>query len=437
MISENEEGAVGKKQTIAVIGLGYVGLPLALSMVNKGFHVVGIDLDHRKIELLQKGCSYIPDIKDFVIQSAVASHRFTTTGEYDAIECADTIIICVPTPLTVYHTPDLSYLTKAGKAISYRIKTGQLVILESSTYPGTTKEVLQPILEESMLKVGNDIFLGFSPERIDPGNKHYTIDTIPKVISGITQECVRRVHDLYSQIFDNVVAVSSTETAELTKLLENSYRFINISFINEFAMLCDAMNINVWEVIEAASSKPYGYSAFYPGPGVGGHCIPVDPLYLQWKAKQFGFDSRFIELSNEVNHRIPTYIVQQIKSLLAPFKTLRDSNILIYGVAYKRNISDVRESSALQLMELLLFEGVHLSYHDPFVPSVWIGGHQMNSVEMTDEILQNNDCVVIATDHSCIPLLQIIEHSSLVFDTRNATQGMKGKAKVYRLGGGR
>ncbi|QDS37004.1 nucleotide sugar dehydrogenase [Brevibacillus brevis] len=436
MSLEEQSNAASKKATVAVIGLGYVGLPLALSFVNKGFEVIGIDLDLQKIKKLEQGISYFPDIHDSVIRSAVSSQRFTVTDNYNGIKSAEIILLCIPTPLTSYGTPDLNCLTQAAQEISQRIKVGQLIILESSTYPGTTKEVLQPILEKSGLNVENDFFLGYSPERIDPGNNQYSIEGITKVVSGVSETCSRKVYDFYSQVFSQVIVVSSTEVAELTKLVENSYRFINISFVNELAIICDSLNINVWEIIDAASTKPFGFSAFYPGPGIGGHCIPVDPLYLNWKIKQYGLDSHFIDISNEINHKIPKYIVEQIKYRLAPYRPIKQADILLYGVAYKQNVGDVRGSSALEIIKLLQYEGANVSYHDPFVPYVQIDDLKLNSVELTDELLQKSDCTVVITDHAHIPLQRILEHASLVFDTRNATKGMEGKASVYRFGGG-
>lgn len=436
MLIEKETKMDQTKSRIAVIGLGYVGLPLALLFCNKGFNVVGIDLDRSKIAKLHQGLSYLPDLDEADIRAANSSQRFSATAEYDAIVNAEVIVICVPTPLNEKGNPDLSYLMQAGVQISSRIKSGQLVILESSTYPGTTREVLQQSLEQSGLKVGEDIFLAYSPERIDPGNTQYSIENIVKVVSGITVECSGRVYDLYKQIFNQVAVVSSTEAAELTKILENSYRFINISFINEFAMLCDSMNLNVWEIIEAASTKPFGFTAFYPGPGIGGHCIPIDPLYLQWKIKQCDLESKFISIANKVNQEMPQYIVKQIKLHLALSKLSKHANVLLYGIAYKRDVNDARESGALEIIKLLQNEEIAVSYHDSFVPSVLINNQPMFSVELTDEVLQKSDCVVIITDHSDTPLQQIMDHASIVFDTRNATKGMKGRAKVFLLGGG-
>ncbi|MBX9988349.1 nucleotide sugar dehydrogenase [Priestia aryabhattai] len=421
---------------IAVIGLGFVGLPLAMLLINKGFYVTGIDVDDIKVSNLNEGISYLPDIKDEDVKIAISSGKFLVTNDYDLIKDQNVIIICVPTPLTSYGSPDLSYLQEAAESITKRIQKHQLVILESSTYPGTTKEVLRPILEKSNLCVGHDIFLSYSPERIDPGNDLFQINQIPKVVSGLTPNCEKRVYDLYSKIYEQVILVNSTEIAELTKLLENSYRFVNISFINEFSMLCDKLNVNVWDVIDAASTKPYGFQPFYPGPGIGGHCIPVDPLYLYWKAKQHEFDVQFLQLSNQINHIIPSYIVKQITKLIQLRIPINEANILIYGVAYKKNISDSRESPASDIISSLLNLGAQVQYHDPFVPEINIYGKKLASVSLSNELLQKADCLVILTDHSLIPIQDILDKSKLIYDTKNVTKGHLGKAEVYRLGGG-
>jgi UDP-N-acetyl-D-glucosamine dehydrogenase len=423
------------QRTVAIIGQGYVGLPLALLFVKKGFHVLGIDLDRRKIELLTNGKSYITEIPDTEIQEALATARYTPTDQYSFMEAAEAIVICVPTPLTAYGTPDLSYLTQAAAEIGGRLQKGQLVILESSTYPGTTSEVLLPVLNKSGLTAGTDFFVAYSPERVDPGNKEYPVENIPKVVSGHTSNCAERVKELYSRVFIQVHPVSSTEAAELVKLLENSYRLVNISFINELAMICDVLHLNLWEIIDAAKTKPFGFNAFYPGPGIGGHCIPVDPSYLLWKIKQYGVDSPFIQISNTVNHKMPFYVIEQIKRHLSPMP-LDGARVLIYGAAYKRDIADYRESSSIELLQILVNAGAEVYYHDPYIPSLKIGGNMLQSVELTEENLRKMDCVVIATDHSSIPLELIVEHSSFVYDTRNVTKGVQGRAKTIRLGGG-
>lgn len=422
-------------RTVAIVGMGYVGLPLALLFVQKGFHVLGIDLDRQKMKMLNEGISYITDIQDQVIQAALSSERFTPSNHYNGLHEAEAIIICVPTPLTSHRTPDLSYLTQAAIEISYRLNKGQLVILESSTYPGTTSEVLVPILSQFGLKVGTDFYAGYSPERLDPGNEKYQVQNIPKIISGTTSSCKARVEELYGQVFDQIHSVSSTDAAEMTKILENSYRLINISFMNEMAMICDELKLNVWEIIDAASTKPFGYTPFYPGPGIGGHCIPVDPSYLVWKIKQTGINSDFIQISNAINRTMPNYIVRQLEKHLA-HQTLSNSHIIVYGVAYKPDIADYRESASTKLIQLLQQEGAIVSYHDPFVPTLQLEGLKLQSTPLTEEALNKADCVIIATNHSSLPLSYLIEHASFIFDTRNVSKGISGKAKIVRLGGG-
>ncbi|TXK84650.1 nucleotide sugar dehydrogenase [Paenibacillus sp. N3.4] len=424
-------------QQIAVIGQGYVGLPLALLFVNKVHTVFGIDVDPGKIEALRNGKSYLPDVMDEEIVSCLATGRYYPTDRFEKVTEADAIIICVPTPLNSSHSPDLTILEKAVSEIGKHLRKGQLVILESSTYPGTTREILQPMLElESGLTAGIDFHIGYSPERIDPGNENYKVEQIPKIISGLTKQCAECAQALYSSVFDMVVRVSSTDVAELTKLLENSYRLINISFMNEIAAICDKLNIDVWEVIEAAKTKPFGFTAFYPGPGIGGHCIPVDPLYLQWRANKFGTESKFIQLSDEVNRSIPNYIVNRVRTLLSRQSEPGHARVLIYGVAYKKDINDVRESPALDLIRLLVEAGLSVSYHDPYIPEIQVNGSTYQSVEINDEMLQHTGCVIIFTDHSAIPLEQIVTHAPIVFDTRNVTAGMHDKHHVYRLGAG-
>jgi UDP-N-acetyl-D-glucosamine dehydrogenase len=419
---------------IGIIGLGYVGLPLALNFLKNSFSVIGIDLNKEKIALLQNGKSYLPDIKNEEIEAALSTNRFTPTDNYDALKEVDAVIICVPTPLSEYQTPDLSFLQEAAMAIRERLQNGQLIVLESSTYPGTTREVLLPILEKNDFEIGKDFYLAYSPERIDPGNKLYSLEQIPKVISGITEECNRKAMELYSAVFEHMVDVSSPETAELTKLLENSQRFINISFMNELAIICNEMNIDLWEVIDAAKTKPYGFAGYYPGPGIGGHCIPIDPLYLQWKSRQYGLNSQFIDLAHEVNKKVPEYIVKKIIELIAP-KEIASAHIFIYGVTYKRDINDVRESTALEIMKRLKELNAQVSYDDPYIPSVTISGQEIARTKMTDTFLKSIDCVVIHTDHSNLPIQFILEQAPLIIDTRNATKGRIGKGKVYRLGG--
>ncbi|QMV40776.1 nucleotide sugar dehydrogenase [Cohnella cholangitidis] len=422
-------------RVIGIIGLGYVGLPLALTFIQKGHRVIGVDLDERKIRALHESKSYLPDVSNEAIRKSLADNKLLATSDYSQLTAAEALILCVPTPLTINHTPDLSYLLQVGSRLSKQLARNQLIVLESSTYPGTTREILLPLLEKSGLKVGEDYYLAYSPERINPGNSSFLFEDIPKVISGLTERCSERIFELYSTVFSRVVPLSTPEAAELTKLLENTYRFVNISFINEFAMICDKLNIDVWEVIEAAKTKPYGFSAFYPGPGIGGHCIPVDPLYLQWSANLRGTNSAFIDYSHAVNLAMPKYIVDRVKECLE--ESLTGKSILVIGVAYKRNINDVRESSSLSLMELLVQEGAILSYHDPYVPEVKVYGNVMKSQQLDERKLADADCVVIATDHSQLPLQSILDHATLVYDTRNSTRGRTGKARVVRYGTGR
>ncbi|WP_256759907.1 nucleotide sugar dehydrogenase [Cohnella sp. WQ 127256] len=420
---------------VGIIGLGYVGLPLAFTFLQRGYSVIGVDLDESKIRALSNGQSYLPDISDETLFSYVVQKQLIVTADYASLSEVEAVIICVPTPLTPLHTPDLSYLVQVGSALSKHLKQDQLIVLESSTYPGTTREVLQPLLEKSGLKIGIDYYLAYSPERIDPGRSDYTLETIPKIISGITNRCADKVFGLYSTVFAEVVLVSSPEAAEMAKLLENSYRFVNISFINEFAMLCDKMKIDVWEVIDAAKTKPYGFKAFYPGPGIGGHCIPVDPLYLQWSANLLGSNSKFIDYAHSINISMPNYIVGRIKASMG-VSALVGMTILVIGVSYKRNINDTRESSALSLMKIVIQEGAHLSYSDPLVPEVTVNGETLMSLELNEQNLSEADCVVIVTDHSELPIQLILDHSKLVYDTRNITHGLSGKARIIRLGTG-
>ncbi|UJF33374.1 nucleotide sugar dehydrogenase [Paenibacillus hexagrammi] len=438
MTSSQDLSEAGPKvRTAAVIGLGYVGLPLALHLLSKGFRIVGYDVDSRKIATLQAGKSYIAEIEDASIQEALSTQRLVVTDRYQDMEQVDAFIVCVPTPLSDKGTPELSYLTQAAADISQLVPQGKLVVLESSTYPGTTREVVAPILESTGLTIGQDVYLAYSPERIDPGNKDYPCHKIPKVVSGMTPSCLKRVEELYDGVFPHIHSVSSVESAEMAKIMENAYRLINISFVNELAIMCDEMNLNIWEVIEAAKTKPFGFSGFYPGPGIGGHCIPVDPIYLEWKLQQLGLSSGFIQLSQSVNHRMPHYIAGQVQKHLST-RSLQETKILVYGVAYKKDIADPRESSALELLQVLHDLGANVVYHDPYIPSVKVGHTVWNSVELTPELLDETDAVILATDHSCTPLTLILEHAELVYDTRNVTHGSEGmgKARVVRLGGG-
>ncbi|MEK3883088.1 nucleotide sugar dehydrogenase [Paenibacillus sp. PL2-23] len=438
-MNEQQDGLIPDGQhvkTVAILGLGYVGLPLALLFISRGFRVLGIDPDMGKIQKLQRGISYIHEISNTSIQEAMGTERFLPTSQHGAIQAAEAIIICVPTPLTTYGTPDLSYLTIAATQISHRLQRGQLVVLESSTYPGTTREVLLPLLERSGLKAGDGFYLAYSPERVDPGNRHFPLERIPKIVSGTTSDCLDRVQSLYGEVFPSVHPVSSTDAAEMAKILENAYRLVNISFINEMAMLSDELNLDIWEVIDAAGTKPFGFMPFYPGPGIGGHCIPVDPSYLLWKVKQHGLTSEFISMSNAVNHRMPLYIVQQLKKAMAQ-GSLSDRNVLVYGAAYKPDIADCRESASLDLMKLLQLEGANVFYHDPYIPQLKLGEDQLASVELTPERVAGMDVVIIATHHSALPLDMLAAHAPFIYDTRNVTRHLAGHGNWMRLGAGR
>ena len=418
---------------VGVVGLGYVGLPLALEMARTGFEVTGIDLVRERVDSVNSGISYIPDVGGEALLSMVSTNRFRATQALAAAEKLDTINICVPTPLRKNKDPDLSYVIAAVEAIRNHIRPGQLVILESTTYPGTTREVVLPILEESGLKVGRDFFLAYSPERVDPGNQHYTTRNIPKVVGGVTPRCAEIAVLLYEQFVEKALPVSSTDCAEMVKLLENTFRSVNIALANEMAMTCHTLGIDVWEVIEAAKSKPFGFMPFYPGPGLGGHCIPVDPYYLTWRAKMNGCEPRLIELAGHINNQMPAFTIQGIADALNERrKCLRGAKILGLGVTYKRDTNDVRESPALHVLEGLRKKGSSIYFSDPHVSAISIRGQTLRSVDLTEDLLQSMDCVAVLTDHSTFDYSMIAKHSSLVFDTRNALKDHLG-AKVVRL----
>ena len=416
-----------------VLGLGYVGLPLALEMAHAGFQVTGIDLIKEKVNSINAGISYVPDISSNVLRQAVSGNQFRATQSLAAAEKLDTLNICVPTPLRKNKDPDLSYVIAAVEAIRNHIRPGQLIILESTTYPGTTREVVLPALEESGLKAGRDFFLAYSPERVDPGNQQYTTRNIPKVIGGATARCSKIATLFYEQFVEQVIPVSSTDCAEMVKLLENTFRSVNIALANEMALTCHSLGINVWEVIEAAKSKPFGFLPFYPGPGLGGHCIPVDPYYLTWKAKMNGAEPRLIELAGVINSHMPEFTVRGIADALNERrKCLKGAKILGLGVAYKRDTNDVRESPALSVLEALREKGASVCFSDPYVPSITINGHTLKSLNVTAELVQSMDCVAILTDHSIFDYQLIADAAPLVYDTRNALKGFS-KPNVVRL----
>jgi UDP-N-acetyl-D-glucosamine dehydrogenase len=410
-----------------VLGLGYVGLPLAMEMAGQGFQVTGIDLVREKVDAVNSGTSYVLDVASEALRDFVSAGKLKATQSLAAVEGLDTVNICVPTPLRKNKDPDLSYVIAAVEAVRNHIRPGQLIILESTTYPGTTKELVLPILEESGLKAGKDFFLAYSPERVDPGNALYTTSTIPKVVGGVTPRCTEIAALLYQQFIEKVVAVSSSDCAEMVKLLENTFRSVNIALANEMAMTCHSFGINVWEVVEAAKTKPFGFMAFYPGPGLGGHCIPVDPYYLTWKARMNGCEPRLIELAGHINSQMPGFTVLGIADALnAKRKCLKGSKILAIGVSYKRDTNDVRESPALHVMQGLRDKGANVSFSDPYVSSLDLNGRKLKSVELTPAVLQAMDCAVILTDHSILDYAAIARHSSLVFDTRNALKNFAG-----------
>jgi UDP-N-acetyl-D-glucosamine dehydrogenase len=426
---------------VAIIGLGYVGLPLALLYAESGFRVTGFDIDQRKVSTLNSGGSYIFRITAPEIQQA-RTQGFSATADYSQLESMDAIIICVPTPLNEYHEPDMSYITDTTKAIAPHLRAGQLVVLESTTYPGTTEEVMVPILEKGNrhgLKAARDaagtdsFFVAFSPEREDPGNQTVARRDIPKVVGGLSAQASQLAGLLYGSIFNRTVPVSSPAAAEMTKLLENIYRCVNIALVNELKLLCLRMNLNIWEVIEAASTKPFGFHPFYPGPGLGGHCIPVDPFYLAWKAKEWDFHTRFIELAGEINTNMPYHVLDSVaRALNQQKKPLHGSKVLVLGVAYKKDIDDLRESPALTIIELLQKEGAMVSYNDPYFPEVGRGRKydlQMKCAPLDN--LSQYDCVLIVTDHSDYDFDKIVRESKLVVDTRYATKGINSPKIVH------
>ena len=416
---------------LGIVGMGYVGLPLAVEFAKAGFTVTGIDLSDSKIARINAGDSYVGDVSSATLAPLVESGKLKATADFSIVRDLDTVNICVPTPLRKTKDPDMSYIVSACGEIAKYLHPGMLVILESTTYPGTTDELVLPLLEQGGLKVGQDFFLCFSPERVDPGNPRYNTSNIPKVVGGTTPACSEMGRLFYSQALDKVVAVSSTQVAEMVKLLENTFRMINIGLANEMALMCDRMGINVWEVIEAAATKPFGFMPFYPGPGLGGHCIPIDPFYLSWKTKQAGIEARFIELAGYINGQMPHFVVDKIQNALNDHsKPLKGSHIHILGVAYKKNIDDVRESPALDIMLLLRRRGARITFSDPHVPLLQFDGEQLASEDLST--VGKADCTVLLTDHSAFDSATIVERASLIVDTRNALKGINSN-KIVRL----
>jgi UDP-N-acetyl-D-glucosamine dehydrogenase len=420
-----------RRARVGIVGMGYVGLPLAVEFAKAGFSVTGLDISEQKIRRVNVGDSYIGDIPSSTLAPLVESGKLRGTTDFSAVQELDTINICVPTPLRKTKDPDMSYIMAAAEEIARYAHPGMLVILESTTYPGTTEEVLLPILEKQGMKAGTDFFLCFSPERVDPGNPRYQTKNIPKVVGGVTPACTEMGALFYSQALENVVPVSSTSVAEMVKLLENTFRMINIGLVNEMALMCDRIGINVWEVIDAAATKPFGFMPFYPGPGLGGHCIPIDPFYLSWKTKQAGIEARFIELAGYINGQMPHFVVDKVQNALNDAgKPVKGSRILVMGVSYKRDIDDVRESPALDVMLLLQRRGGIVTYSDPHVPALKVDGIDLHS--SPEESAEDVDCVVIVTDHTAFDYEALVGRAPLIVDTRNALKGARSR-KIVRL----
>jgi UDP-N-acetyl-D-glucosamine dehydrogenase len=420
-----------------IVGLGYVGLPLAVEFARAGFRTTGIDLDARKVDAINHGTSYIPDVPSEAVTALVGDGRLQATTDFSVCATLDTINICVPTPLRKTKDPDMSYIVSAVEAIATYLRPGMLVVLESTTYPGTTEELVKPMLEAGGLTAGIDFFLAFSPERVDPGNPTFHTRNVPKVVGGFGAASTELASALYSAAIDTIVPVSSPQTAEMVKLLENTFRMVNIALVNEIAMMCDRLGLDVWEVVKAAATKPFGFMPFYPGPGLGGHCIPIDPFYLSWKAKQTGFDPRFIELAGQVNGAMPHFVVDKIGDALNRHrKAINGSTVLVLGVAYKREIDDIRESPALDVMTLLHERGARVRYADPYVPILparaWHGGIELPSEPLTPETVGNADCVAILTEHRSVDYEMVLDTAQLIVDTRNAIPGVH--AHVLKLG---
>jgi UDP-N-acetyl-D-glucosamine dehydrogenase len=445
MIKDDIKNLISEKRArIGVIGLGYVGLPLIVEFGLKNFEGIGFEVDRKKADAINRGESYIVDVTSENVKKCVDAGKLKATTDFAELEKCDVIIICVPTPLRKTKDPDMSYILAANEEIQKYMRRGQLIILESTTYPGTTDEVLQPMFEEKGFKLDEDFLLAFSPERVDPGNPQFQTHNIPKVVGGVGKDSTDVASFLYSQIVDNVHSVSSARVAEAAKLWENTFRAINIGMANEMAKVCNALGIDTWEVVRAAATKPFGFMPFYPGPGIGGHCIPLDPHYLSWKARQHGFDSRFITLAEEINSSMPKYVAGLVRDALNENeKSVKGSKVLILGVAYKKDIDDMRESPALSVIDLLRSRGAEVVYHDPFVPEVHFdhaytigAGDPLYNADLTDDLIASADCIVICTEHSGVDYTKVCELASIIVDTRNAlTEEVRtgSKAKVVRL----
>jgi UDP-N-acetyl-D-glucosamine dehydrogenase len=421
-IAQDLIGRAERREALfGIVGLGYVGLPLALELANAGFRVLGFDVQQKVVDGLNAGHSHVKDVTDAQLQSVVKTGRFSATSDMRRLAEPDAVSICVPTPLSKFKDPDVSYIVAATESVKQTLRRGQAIILESTTYPGTTREILLPALESTGLTVGQDFFLAFSPERVDPGNAHYGTRNTPKVVGGITEDCIRVAMALYQPAIDTLVPVSTTEAAELVKLLENTFRSVNIGLVNEMAIVCDKLGVDVWEVIEAAATKPFGFMKFLPGPGLGGHCIPVDPHYLAWKMRGLNYKTRFIDLAGELNTEMPLFWVRKVaEALNGQGKAVRGAVVLVLGIAYKRDIDDIRESPALDIIRLLEDQGARVSYSDPHVPAFSEDGHEFRSVALDSKTVAAADCVMIVTDHTSVDYRMIKRHARLVVDTRNA-----------------
>ena len=430
LIDELEKKIKDKKAKIGIIGMGYVGIPLGLEFAGTGFSVTGFDKDSARVKEINSGKQVMKHIPAKSMKEFVKKNNGSSTTEFSEIRDMDCLIICVPTPLDEHEQPDMSYIESASKEIGKNLRKGQLIVLESTTYPGTTREIVKPILEKSKLEAGEDFFLAYSPEREDPGNKEFSISEIPKVMGGLTDNCLRLTSNLYKNIVSETVEVSSLETAEATKLMENIFRAVNIAMVNELKLILSRMGINIWEVIDAAKTKPFGFMPFYPGPGMGGHCIPIDPFYLSWKAKEYNTEAKFIELAGEINRKMTEHIAHRIgRALNDDKKSIRGSKILIVGVAYKKDIDDMRESPALRIMELLKHKGAKITYHDPNVKNVG----PLKSLDLTQNTINEQDAIVITTDHTNIDYKSLGKHAKLIVDTRNIMATVKNpKARVIR-----
>ncbi|BCU83230.1 UDP-N-acetyl-D-glucosamine dehydrogenase [Polycladomyces abyssicola] len=416
-----------KTAVIGVVGLGYVGLPLAVEKAKAGYRVIGFDIQKKRVDMVNQGINYIGDVVDEELAQIVREGRLSATTDYDHIKDVDAVAICVPTPLDKYQQPNTSYVEGSARSIAKRLHKGMLVVLESTTYPGTTEEVVQPILEETGLKVGQDFFLAYSPERVDPGNKVYNTKNTPKVVGGVTPECTKVAAALYRSVLEGEVhEVSSPRVAEMEKILENTFRHINIALANEMAILCNRMGIDIWEVIDAAKTKPYGFMAFYPGPGLGGHCIPIDPFYLTWKAREYKYHTRLIELAGEINNYMPEFVVERSMKILNRYgKALNGAKVLILGVAYKKDIDDLRDSPVLDIIQLMEKNGANLKINEPHVPTFTLNGKEYKSEELTPELVEQADLVLITTDHSVYDYQMIADKAKVIFDTRNALKNVK------------